>query len=58
VKWFLAGLVTVLVLGPGVFAMRRGGGDRNGSRPWLGKGAAFAVAGLWVLAVIALVRAV
>lgn len=56
-KWFLAGLVTVLVLGPGVFAMKRGEGGADGSRPWLGTGAAFVLVALWVLAVIALLRA-
>ena len=57
-KWFLAGLVTLLVLGPGLFAVQRDRRGAAGSRPWLGKGVAFASAARWVLAVIALLRAV
>jgi hypothetical protein len=57
VKWVLLAIVTVLVLGPGLFSLQRGRQGADGSRPWLGRTAAFAVAALWVLAVIALLRA-
>ena len=55
-KWFLAGLAAVLLLGPGVLSLRRRTGPE--ARPWLGKGTAIALAVLWVLAVLAIIRAV
>ena len=53
-KWVLLAIVVVLVLGPGFFAIKRGA---DGSRPWLGTTAAIAVAVLWVVAGVVIVRA-
>jgi hypothetical protein len=56
VKWVLAAVVAAVVLGPGLFAMRRQrGGER--SRRWLGTGAAVGLAAAWVVAVVLLIRA-
>jgi hypothetical protein len=55
VKWFLAGVLAAVLLGPGVLALRRG--DPARPRPWLGKGAAIALAAVWVLALVAIALA-
>jgi hypothetical protein len=60
VKWFLAGVLAAVLLGPGTFALRRGrhashGRDTTGTRRWLGRTAAIVAAAAWLALLIALV---
>jgi hypothetical protein len=59
VKWFLAGVLAVVLLGPGTFALRHGREARPGgaTRPWLGRTAAIVFAAGWLALLIALVLA-
>jgi hypothetical protein len=59
VKWFVAGVLVSVLLGPGTFALRRGRHARadDATRLWLGRAAAITFAAGWLALFLVLVLA-